>query len=60
MKRYAVWKCMEPLDAKGWSELRHRTQQRTEKPSQDGILKKPFLDAPRYGVINTHLGLLPL
>ncbi|CAK9092954.1 unnamed protein product, partial [Durusdinium trenchii] len=26
----------------------------------DGILKKPFLDAPRYGVINTHLGLLPL
>ncbi|CAJ1367629.1 unnamed protein product [Effrenium voratum] len=26
----------------------------------DGILKKPFLEAPRHGVINTHLGLLPL
>ncbi|CAE7851767.1 fmt [Symbiodinium microadriaticum] len=25
----------------------------------DGILKKPFLSAPKHGVINTHLGLLP-
>lgn len=26
----------------------------------DGILKKPFLEAPKHGVINTHLGMLPL
>ncbi|CAE7491359.1 fmt [Symbiodinium natans] len=25
----------------------------------DGILKKAFLSAPKHGVINTHLGLLP-
>eukprot|EP00927_Polykrikos_kofoidii_P017829 TRINITY_DN18169_c0_g1_i1.p1 TRINITY_DN18169_c0_g1~~TRINITY_DN18169_c0_g1_i1.p1 ORF type:complete len:382 (-),score=50.13 TRINITY_DN18169_c0_g1_i1:14-1159(-) len=26
----------------------------------DAILRKPILDAPRYGVLNTHLGVLPL
>eukprot|EP00931_Biecheleriopsis_adriatica_P091236 TRINITY_DN65131_c0_g1_i1.p1 TRINITY_DN65131_c0_g1~~TRINITY_DN65131_c0_g1_i1.p1 ORF type:complete len:381 (+),score=68.76 TRINITY_DN65131_c0_g1_i1:25-1143(+) len=26
----------------------------------DGILKEPFLKAPRHGVLNTHLGMLPL
>jgi len=26
----------------------------------DAILKEPILEAPRYGVLNTHLGVLPL
>merc|ERR1712085_197961 len=26
----------------------------------DAILKRPILEAPRHGVLNTHLGVLPL